>query len=400
MKSTENEIQESLLKNLNDISFPRLVGTEGEKKAQKLIKQKITDLGYDVHTEPVPSSFFRINHLQSLSNIVIAILFFFLSFFYSIHPLLFLIPLVLIIIILFLVSTGSIEMSQPPNVPKQVTIKNTENIWAENNQTKNSKEPMNIVYMGHYDSKSTRFTGAQRIIFYLSLLLSALIVLGLGFIGIITYYVNSERTAVIETIMWVFSGIGMIAGFLLALNTVGDKSPGASDNGTAVAILLELMKFFKANPLENVNFTILFTAAEEVGLTGAFNFIKNRKDDPKWDRRRTFVINYDLAGAGAGPVLVNTGIGIPKRETSKIINTYIREISKEQDFPLEEAYLPIGGWHDGLPFTFYGYETTTIIGKSLIIHSSKDVVENIDIQSFYNSYLLGIEIAKKIITNS
>jgi hypothetical protein len=311
----------------------------------------------------------------------------------------FLLPIMLILFIIFKVSTGSIEMGQPPKVPSFVKVTPTENIIAElPRQTKNStKETINVVLVGHYDSKSTRFSGAQRLILYLLFLLGAIIVLFGGIIGIILYLGFSTSSTGLVDLLWIASFVGFAAGIILSFNVVGNKSPGATDNGTAVSLLLELMSYFKQNPLEDVNLTFLFSAAEEIGLTGALHFINQRKHNPQWAPEKTFIINYDLAGL-KGPIIFNTAVGIPRRETSKIMNGYLAQIAQEQQIPFLPVYLPIGGWHDGLPFMDYGYDVAMMTGKSTLIHTVKDTIDLIDPNNFYACFVLGAELVKRMKT--
>jgi len=395
--SLQSTITDRLMQNVRDISYPRIVGSEGEKKAQIWLKSQITSRGYSVKTEPVLTSLYRINFLQSLSTFVGGILLLLCTWFFDLHPLFFLLPIMLILIIIAKVSSGSIETGQPPNVPAFVKVTPTENIIAESPSQSNSSgsNSLNIVFIGHYDSKSTRLSGFQRLLFYLIFLLCAIVVLFGGIFGIIMFVGFSSSSTGLVDLLWITSIIGCIAGIILSFNVVGNKSPGATDNGTAVSLLLEHMTYFKEHPLEGVNITYLFSAAEEIGLTGALHFINQRKHESQWAPERTFIINYDLAGL-KGPILLNTAVGIPRRETSKMMNDLLVKIAQEQTIPVISAYLPIGGWHDGLPFMQYGYDVAMMTGKSYLIHTAKDTVDLIDPTNFYACFVLGTELVKKI----
>ena len=219
-----------------------------------------------------------------------------------------------------MVSSGSTFMAQAPNVPWpwKNNIIMTENIYAEivsDKKSQNEENTTEIIFMGHYDSKSNVLTGAMRVFLYLILLLCAVSIVICGITGIIVNFTSPEKLEIISKIMNFLAIISIPCGFLLTINVVGNKSIGVADNGTAVVILLDLMKHFKENPLENVNMTFLFSAAEEIGLTGAYNFLKNRLGQPRWDPSRCFIINYDLAGL-KGPFIFNDMIGIPKKTVS------------------------------------------------------------------------------------
>ena len=79
--------------------------------------------------------------------------------------------------------------------------------------------------------------------------------------------------------------------------------PGANDNASGVAMLLNLAKYYSANKPE---YTMIFVAlaSEELGLLGAKAFT----DDPPVDLKKIrFLVNFDLAGTGDEGVRVVNG---------------------------------------------------------------------------------------------
>jgi hypothetical protein len=413
-KKLKQSITTRLMQDMGELSFPRLIGSEGEIKAQKWLKEAIIKEGFQVKTEKVQTSLFRINFLQSAANLLGGILFLISSLLFSIHPLLFIIPIIVILVEIGLMSGGSPAASQAPNVPRpwKKHIKESENIYCElnlgNSKSDSDIPPMNIVFMGHYDSKSTRLTGSQRVLFYIIYLISAILILLLGFLGLIFSIFPPLASLVIpwKGILWVISIIGFLASAILAVNVVGNKSPGACDNATAVANILECMRYFKKhletdvknNFSGGVKFTFFFPTAEEIGLTGAFNFIKSRVDKPDWSRENTFCINWDLAGI-KGLIYANTAIGIPKKECSKTMASLLPEIMQEQSLAIKQMYLPIGGWTDSLCFNYFKYESFTIgSGKATMkVHCANDTPDIVDPESLFNSWVIGVELAKKLI---
>jgi hypothetical protein len=394
--STREESTDRLMKDLRDLSFPRLIGSEGEKKIREEIKRRIQNIGYDFTTQPFDASLFRINQLSQIGNALLAFVFLMSAVLFYLHPLLFFVALGFIFILISKISSGSIEMFQPPNVPKFVKSYPTENIIVKIPAAEHSVKPREIIFMGHVDSKSSMLGSLTRVLVYLLQALSGLLVIILGILGIILFFIHRSVSAWNYTAMWVFCLIGMATGIILLFNVAGNKSPGASDNGTAVAILLELIRYYKANPIGIANLTFLFTSAEESGLTGAYVYAKELKDNPQIDKQNLFVINWDLAGL-PGNVMVNTGVGIPKRLTSPTMSRLLDVIAKEADLPVKQAYLPVGGWTDALPFTHYGFEAITISGVTSKVHSAGDTPDIIDPANFYYSFVLGIELVKKLL---
>ncbi len=89
------------------------------------------------------------------------------------------------------------------------------------------------------------------------------------------------------------------------LGKMGDKVyfPGANDNASGVAMLLNLAKYYKANPHR---YSVVFIAlgAEEIGIMGAKHFV----DNPLFDLKRIkFLVNFDLAGTGEEGIKVVNG---------------------------------------------------------------------------------------------
>lgn len=79
--------------------------------------------------------------------------------------------------------------------------------------------------------------------------------------------------------------------------------PGANDNASGVAMLLNLARYFKSKPLK---FPVVFiaTTAEEMGIIGSRYFI----DHPLIDLKKIkFLINFDLAGTGEEGIKVVNG---------------------------------------------------------------------------------------------
>lgn len=383
-----------MMTHLREVSIPRLVGSEGEKKTQDYLKRKITEMGYTVQTEPVPTSLYRINFLQGFSNFMAAVLCVISALFFSIHPLLFLIPILLIFINISMVSKGSVDMGQAPNVPgpwkKKIIL--TENIFAE---TSTDPKNIEIVFVGHYDSKSNKLTGFMRAIFYIILVICALVVLFSGIIGIIGYFYFPDSIEPLKQVLWICAIVSTVAGLILAGNVVGNNSIGVADNGTAVVLLMELMHYFKEHPIANANITFLFSAAEEIGLTGAWNFIKTREKQDRWNPNKVYIINYDLAGL-KGPLIFNDAIGIPKTQVAPEMTKLVEEVAAKQQIEIKKGYLPIGGWTDALPCIERKYLTATFSGLSTKIHSMGDNFDIISEENIYKAFVLGAELAKKI----
>jgi Zn-dependent M28 family amino/carboxypeptidase len=78
--------------------------------------------------------------------------------------------------------------------------------------------------------------------------------------------------------------------------------PGANDNASGVAMLLELARYFKANKTERSIYFIAF-ACEEAGLLGSKHFVEH----PLFPLKNIgFLMNVDIMGSGEdGVTIVN-----------------------------------------------------------------------------------------------
>lgn len=72
------------------------------------------------------------------------------------------------------------------------------------------------------------------------------------------------------------------------------KGKGAVDNASGSAAILELLKAFKARPLQNVSLKVAFWDFEEVGLIGSSQYIKARTES----ELPLVYINFDVFGYG------------------------------------------------------------------------------------------------------
>jgi aminopeptidase YwaD len=89
------------------------------------------------------------------------------------------------------------------------------------------------------------------------------------------------------------------------LGMMGRKTlfPGANDNASGTAMLLDLARYYSKNPPRN-SMIFISLGAEELGLLGASYFVEH----PLIDLRKIrFLINFDLAGTGDEGIKVVNG---------------------------------------------------------------------------------------------
>jgi MFS family permease len=102
------------------------------------------------------------------------------------------------------------------------------------------------------------------------------------------------------------------------------SSPGASDDGSGVALILETVRALKAAPALKNDIIFLFSDGEEVGLLGARAFV----EEHPWAKDVKLVLNFEARGSG-GPVIMF--------ETSEQNGWLVREFGRAAPHPVANS---------------------------------------------------------------
>jgi Peptidase family M28 len=150
------------------------------------------------------------------------------------------------------------------------------------------------------------------------------------------------------------------------------SGPGASDDGHAVAAMLEVARALRSSPPLKNDVLFLVTDGEEVELNGAHAFV----EQSGWPAEVGAVLNFEARGAG-GPAMMF--------ETSPMNGWLIRRFAKAAPHPSAtslsyEIYRRMPNDTDltvfkeaGLPGLNFAY-----IGKPFFYHTSRDSVANME----------------------
>lgn len=103
------------------------------------------------------------------------------------------------------------------------------------------------------------------------------------------------------------------------------QSPGANDNGSGVAVLVEALQRIRKNPPKNIRARFFFADEEEKGLEGSEYHLKNM--DPQ---KIVAVFNFDMVGMGEH-VFVSSGK--EKLNTSDLASTAAKAVLTELGIP-------------------------------------------------------------------
>ncbi len=163
-------------------------------------------------------------------------------------------------------------------------------------------------------------------------------------------------------------------------------APGASDDGSGVATLLETARALQAGPALKNGVVFLFTDGEEVGLLGAQAFVEQHP----WAKAVNLVLNFDTGG--------DTGI-VYTYETSpgnaRLISEYARAVPHPAASSMMYAvYSAMPNESDFTPFKRAGYQGLNFahLGGKFRYHTLTENPANLDLGSIQHqgSYAMSL----------
>ena len=268
----ENRIKE----NLTTFSFPRLSGTEGEKKALELAVKKVEDLNLKpLNQEFEFSTFFGRTYAKLAFLLGFTVLFLFYQNFESFVIFLFFMIIFVILGLLFILARKPESIRLPKKLKSSnlyikldLVPKVSKSDISPNNL---NDQERSVLFLCHLDSKGQRFSILYRIRIIRTWVFSGLTVI---IIVIFKNYIFTPFSLLFYIIGIFPTTVNFISTILFLLNTTNNESNGAIDNASGIACVLELLTYF-SNPefrLKHYNLWFVFTGAEECGTMGIRNF--------------------------------------------------------------------------------------------------------------------------------
>lgn len=355
------------------LSFPRLIGSDGEAKAIQLTESLFNKIKLPLKREEFNATKFWMSFASQAGTFIIMLLTGLMVFLSVKAPAwnLFLISCIIIIAIICMR-----KMSGKSDLKVIGKKLRTANLVAKIPAKKSVIGK--VIFMGHHDSKSQVLTTIQRTIGF-TIGGAGLVIALIAFaaIGILSLY--NIYLPVLSVIGYAGSGLMIVCAIHLSFNFLQNKSLGALDNASSIASLYEIAKYFKANPLRNCEMWFVITGAEEVGMMGAQAFFREHKSE--LDPETTYIINYDMAGRKGCEVeyIEKSGFPIPS-PTCPRLNNLAKTIAKQYNYSIKGFYLPIGAATDAGALRSRGLNAMDFINKkaSYETHSRKDVPDNYD----------------------
>ncbi len=389
-----------LLNYVNTFSFPRLAGTEGEKKAVDLTYKTFKKIGYSkdyIQKQPFEFSDFYSTTLIQLISMMSLTFILFLSFFGYIY---FFIKILFIGIMAVLVHIiyKSVKYPEDPGFWGEYfgnKLKATNVFVKLPAKIKNERNVGNIIISAHLDSKSQTFRTIWRIIFYEIWLFSGMI-FGIFYIVQIIYVewirysiilpikikILNLEFLIIDPFIWITVVFFSISNIALMLLYTDNKSPGANDNASGMAIVFALSEYFKNRSLDNYNLWFCQFSAEELGTMGSRFFTKKFEDILK--KEKVFQINFDMVSApgkknNCVQYIKSYGV-LPRRKLSPILGKYFEKAALKENLSIKTFHLNTGAHTDTVPFHLRGYEAIDIITFNAIqfAHNKIDTPDKVD----------------------
>jgi len=348
--------EQAAINHVNALAFTRKAGTNGETKGINYIQKELEKNFIDSIQESFTCS------SGSLMKLLLAFLFLYMIIyegflFFNQFAWIILILHVILIISLIQGMKYLLDWTRVIYWGKKLESKNV--IAEISAQEPGYKRPV-AIFSAHYDTTSRMIPGPIYMVLMVSCLLIALMFLLLTFIisiwsllSIFNFVITGIVFNILIYISLVLAISFQIGSIIAILNKSLDKSLGSLDNATGVAILIEVAKLIKKNPLEKIDTIFLWCGAEEFGLWGSKQYLAKHFEElnEKYDLNKSIVVNIDIVGRYVG-LMDESGL-IKKKKMNETLNDIIFAIAKQINIELKKQKAIIGTGGDHMCFKKY-----------------------------------------------
>ncbi|MFX1499955.1 MAG: M28 family metallopeptidase [Promethearchaeota archaeon] len=251
-----------------------------------------------------------------------------------------------------------------------------------------------VIFTAHYDSLSLSIPyKLQVIIFFIYRIIILFYVLIIIFFSTV-FFLDFLDVIPLSNFLFIVlsftSFLGVIVSIpILFLVFLESPSSGSIDNASGVAILIELAKLFKKNPLTNMDILLIWTGAEEWGMKGSKKFCANHFKGLKKDFNldNSYYINIDMVGSYIG-LLDKSGFPF-KRKLNNHLNDNFEATAKKLNIPIVRFNKIIKPKSDYKSFIRYAHREKSKLTiscfhsdkDSKFIHSTKDTPDKCSIEN-------------------
>ncbi|MFX1321394.1 MAG: M28 family metallopeptidase [Promethearchaeota archaeon] len=378
---------------VSTFSFPRLAGTEGEKKAVDLTIKTFKEKGFknsQIHSQNFEFSTF---YSKAMIKIIILINLIFVSIILlikNLYPFLTFIS-ISILLLIFLSMVKALKYPELKGFWEKYFGKflKATNVFVEIPAINVSTQKIgDIIVSAHLDSKSQSFKTLWRVVLIRIWLYSEIFLFLFYTFFLIDYHFIYENYQIL-IILWEISiMIGTIltisSNFFLLFLKIGNESQGALDNASGMAVVFELSSFFKCNPLHNFRLWFCQFSAEEIGTMGSRKFLDTY--DKVFTKEFTYQINFDMLSAANNKknrieYIESYGI-IPRKKISPILSEYFNKSAEIENINYHGFHVSLGAHTDSIPFHLRKFNSIDITTKAAAryTHSIEDTLDKVDPQ--------------------
>ncbi len=362
---------------LQELSFPRATGMEGDQKAQNFIREKFSEIpNTQVEEQEFSFSYFYMNGILNFIHpaigILILIIFGLMS--YNLYEAGLILSIILLIFAAFNRQLIYMLQFRVQRLGNQISARN---IWIDLKPSGEIKQ--NIVFLAHYDSISHRLSPIIEALGYIAGFLGGVIFAIHSLIYLIPVYFFHTAPGSVLQLLW---GVPIACiTFIELVNIKGNNSDGAIDNASAVAQCYHLALCVAEKSLKNTRVILVATGAEEWGDYGAFYFVK--KNPCKLFKENTRFIIVDSIGTVEKAKIIY-GIGLPVKHWSNFLENHARALIQETNAPLEMQAIPplLQIASDHVPVENAGFEFIWFASNTFIFHSSKDNISAVHQENY------------------
>jgi hypothetical protein len=375
------------IQHLRNLNFPRRTGSDGDRKGTAYISQVLEQIGI----EPVIQEFY-FQKPKILPRLIIPLLLLLwtalslvnLRFWNNnlvVSLVVLALPLTLILMILnfdmvmrYFFGRRRRKLQEVSSKIENKTLQKDQFITSRNVIAEIGAEEAekHVLFTAHHDSVSSKLP--MRVMMICAIL---------GAVGLFAYSILYLINLLAETSLGLnFQFFATFATVVLVLLEIffisrlfrGNESHGIIDDGTGVAILLELARFVKVHEIHGGRFTFGFFGAEESGLIGSAHYYLKHDID----KDKLHVISIDMIGERP-PLSYVTGIyPIRRRQMDPTFNTEIASIAKRLEIEIKGKNFPYPGSDFGHFMLDGGCTTNWLSNGSRVIHSKRDNLSNVD----------------------
>ncbi len=374
-------------------SFPRLAGTEGEKRAVELTINTFKDIGFEdkeIEKEPFEFSDFYSTTLIKLIMMMNLIFTLTLVLLIYIYPIVTIVVIAGMAFLLFMILRGLKHPEYPGFWGKYYgeMLKATNVFVKIPAKLRDTNKAGNIVISAHLDSKSQTLRTSWRIVLYRVMLFSGILLF--GFYTAIHLYnlgIVQLEALIVHIGIWGLTIIISFSNIILMFLNTHNKSPGALDNASGMSIVFELASYFNNRPpLDNFNLWFCQFSAEELGTMGSRIFVNNHES--LFIKGRVFQINLEIVSSAKHKKKKNKveylkSYGIfPRKKISPLLGKYLKIAAEKENLRFRGFHVTTGAHSDTVPFHLRKYDAVDIATRAAAkyAHNKVDTPDKVDPQ--------------------